>query len=263
MLLLGTFATAQFRAPYTSAQADLIGARDILNTVDRDYPNIREIKGDVDYAINQLNGARTFIGQTGGLPPGATTRRGDRLEMVADLLERARQKLASYRGERNPDARNSASTAQDKIEDALRLVNQTPPAGRAPRDRVPYSDPSRAPYTSAQADLIGARDILNTIDRDFPNIRDVKGDIDYAINQLNGARMFVGQTGGLPPGATTRRGDRLEMVADLLERARQKLASYRSERNPDARNNASTAQDKIEDALRLVNETLSGAPRRR
>ena len=257
MLLLGTFATAQFRAPYMSARADLFAARDILNTVDRDFPNIREIKGNVDYAINQLNGAMTSIGQTGEGPGAPPVRRGDRREMVADLLERARRKLASYRAERNPDARNNANSALDKIEEALRLVNETPSGGRNPgrnpgdQYRAPY-----APYMSARADLFAARDILNTVDRNFPNIRDIKGNVEYAINQLNGAMTSIGQTGEGPEAPPVRRGDRPEMVADLLERARQKLASYRSERNPDARNNANTAQDKIEEALRLVNESL-------
>lgn len=136
MLLLGTFATAQYgrrydrdrypsRAPYESALSDLHQAMDIMNTIDRGMPNHKEIRDNINYAINQLNGAANAVGQSGSnLPPSAPVRRGDRLDMVSDLLERADRKLASYR-ERNPDANTLAQTARDKIQDALQLVERT------------------------------------------------------------------------------------------------------------------------------------------
>ena len=130
MLLLGAFAMAQYgrypsRAPYESALSDLHQAMDIMNTVDRGMPNHREIRDNISYAINQLNGSARAVGQSGeNIPPAAPVRGGDRLDNVYSLLRRADQKLASWR-EANADARTNSATAQDKIEEALRLIDQT------------------------------------------------------------------------------------------------------------------------------------------
>ena len=131
MLLLGTFASAQYRDYgrggsgydlYRSAHSDIAEAMNMLNVLGRDDPQMRDLANKVSAVGSELGGAEVKFdqGRGGQVPPPDPIGGRGPYERALNLLDRAHRKIASANDRvRNPDALSLGTSAQNRLEQVL------------------------------------------------------------------------------------------------------------------------------------------------